>query len=369
MAEAEQALKKTPLAEEHQRLGGKMVPFGGWTMPVQYSGLVDEHTTVRTRAGLFDVSHMGEVRIKGEDALAFTDYLTVNNVTKLEDGQAHYTAFCTPEGTVVDDLLVYREAADDFLLVINAANIDKDLAWIRRHQGEYRVTITNESDDTAQIAIQGPLAQAILQRVCDVDLDGMKYYWFQRGKVGAYDALISRTGYTGEDGFECYCAAADAVAIWRLLLETGAEDGIKPAGLGARDSLRLEARMHLYGNDMDETTSVLEAGLAWIVKLKNTDDFIGKTAIAAQKKAGVTRKLIGFRLLGKGIARPDYAVVDQGEPVGRVTSGTQGPTLKESIGMAYVPEHLAAPGGTIQIQIRNKLVDAEVVKGPFYKRA
>ncbi|CAM2008395.1 glycine cleavage system aminomethyltransferase GcvT [Acanthopleuribacter pedis] len=369
MAETDQTLKKTPLAEAHQQLGGKMVPFGGWFMPVQYSGLVDEHTTVRTKVGLFDVSHMGEVRIQGEDALAFTNYLTVNNVTKLEDDQAHYSAFCTPEGTVVDDLLVYREAADNFLLVINAANIEKDVAWIRKNQGNFKVTITNESDDTAQIAIQGPLAQGILQRVCDADLSEMKYYWFKRCKVGPVSALVSRTGYTGEDGFECYVAAADAVAVWRLLLETGAEEGIKPAGLGARDSLRLEARMHLYGNDMDETTTVLEAGLGWIVKTKNTDDFIGKAAIVAQKKAGVERKLVGFRLLGRGIARPDCAVIEDGIAVGRVTSGTQGPTLKQSIGMAYVPTHLSRPGTTLQIQIRNKLVDAEVVKGPFYKRA
>ena len=364
-----EALKKTPLAEEHEKLGAKMVPFGGWYMPVQYTGLVEEHTAVREKAGLFDVSHMGEVRVTGKDAVAFVDHLTVNQVTKLVDGQAHYTAFCKPDGTVIDDLLVYRIGPEELLLVINAGNIDKDVAWIEQHVGDFDVIVKNESNAIAQIAIQGPRAEEILQRICPEDLSQINYYWFVHTSIKGLPTLVSRTGYTGEDGFECYCSADHGVRLWNLLLETGREDGLIPAGLGARDTLRLEARMHLYGNDMDETTHILEAGLGWIVKLKNSPEFIGKERIRAQKKAGLERRLVGFEVKGRGIARQGYPIVHEDREVGRVTSGTHSPTLKKAIGLGYVPLALTEPGTVFHVRIRNTLVEAEVVKGPFYKRA
>ncbi len=362
-------LQKTPLAEEHVALGARMVDFGGWWMPVQYDSLIEEHTAVRERAGLFDVSHMGEARVCGKDALAYLSYLTVNNPAKLADGQAHYTAMAYPEGTVVDDLLIYRIHEREYLLVINAANIDKDVAWMQQHAAGFDVQVTNESPATAQIAIQGPRAQSILQGLADMELSEIEYYWHRTGPVAGVSALVSRTGYTGEDGFEIYAPAGEAPRLWRLLLARGAADGVKPAGLGARDSLRLEARMHLYGNDMDHTTTLLEAGLGWIVKLKKKADFIGKQALAAQKKAGVTRKLVGFELTGKGIARHGYPVVDGGREIGRVTSGAHSPTLKKSVGLAYVPADQAEPGTELQIQIRHKTSPAVVVKGPFYQRS
>ena len=362
-------LKRTPLAEEHINLGARMVDFGGWYMPVQYSGLVAEHQAVREKVGLFDVSHMGEVRVTGKDAIAYLEYVTVNKVSSLEDGQAHYTAMAYPEGTVVDDLLIYRHHAENYLLVVNASNIEKDYAWLCQHTGDWDVVVTNESDRTAQIAVQGPQSVALLQELITEDLSSIGYYRFIEAEVGGISGLISRTGYTGEDGFECYIPADQAVTLWRLLLEKGEPYGIQPAGLGARDTLRLEARMHLYGNDMDKTTTLLEAGLGWITKLKKSSDFIGKDALKAQKKEGVKRKLVGFEVTSKGIARHGHPIVDGDEEIGQVTSGSHSPTLKKSIGLAYVPPEYSSPGTELQIKVRNKIMTANVIKGAFYKRS
>ncbi len=363
-------LKKTPLAEEHVKQGAKMVDFGGWYMPVQYAGLVAEHETVRTKVGLFDVSHMGEVRVKGKDAEAFLNTITVNDVTQLVDGQAHYSVMTNEQGGIIDDLLIYRFAQDHYLLVINAGTQDKDFAWISKHAANWDVSAVNESPDTGQIAIQGPLAEKVLQTLTDTPLAEIAYYHFKEGEVAGVPALISRTGYTGEDGFECYMAADQAANLWNKMLEAGAGDGIQPAGLGARDTLRLESRMHLYGNDMDEETTPLEAGLGWVTKLKKESDFIGKAALIAQKKEGLKRKLVGFELEDRGIARHGYPVEnEEGEEIGVVTSGTSSPTLKKSIGLAYVPPGNSKPGKTIQIRIRKKTATARIVKGPFYKRA
>lgn len=363
-------LKRTPLAEEHVKLGARMVDFGGWYMPVQYEGVVPEHEAVRERVGLFDVSHMGEIRVTGQGAEGFLDSITSNDVTKLVDFQAHYTILTTERGTVIDDLLIYRHDQENFLLVVNASTQDKDLAWIEKHAANHAdVTVVSESDATGQIAIQGPLAAQVLQRLTDTNLDDIAYYRFALGKVAGVDALISRTGYTGEDGFECYIAADKTAELWNKLLATGEPEGIKPAGLGARDSLRLEARMHLYGQDMDEETTVLEAGLAWACKLKKAADFIGKDALKAQRKAGVSKKLVGFEMIDKGIARHGYPVMDGDTQIGVVTSGTKPPTVKKSIGLAYVPKDMAEVDNIIHIQVRNRLAQAKIVKGPFYKRS
>jgi len=361
------SLKRTPLVAEHEQAGARMVDFGGWYMPVQYAGVMAEHEAVRRRVGLFDVSHMGEIRVGGPDAVAFLNHLTVNDAAALEDNQAQYSAFANEAGGVIDDLLVYRYAADDYLLVVNASTREKDLAWIQRWAGGWQVSVVDESDATGQIAIQGPRAAQVLQPLCAANLAEIAYYRFSRTDIQGIDALVSRTGYTGEDGFECYVAAGDTPALWRLLLAAGKSAGIEPAGLGARDTLRLEARMNLYGNDMDETTSVLEAGLGWITKFKK-GDFIGRTALLEQKKAGLTRRLVGFQLLDKGIARHGYPVVADGQTVGHVTSGTHSPTLKKSIGLAYVPAAGAEPGTIFQISIRDKPINAQIIKGAFYTR-
>ncbi len=362
-------LKRTPLADEHMALGAKMVDFGGWFMPVQYEGVMAEHRAVREGVGLFDVSHMGEIRVTGEGALDFLNHVTVNEVGALADGQAQYTLLTYPEGTVVDDLLIYRLGPQNFWLVVNASNQDKDEAWLRQQASGHAVTIANEGEATAQLAIQGPLAERMLQPLVDTDLAAIDYYWFCETKLAGMPVLISRTGYTGEDGFECYAPREHAVKLWRLLLEKGAPHGIRPIGLGARDSLRLEARMHLYGNDMDHTTTALEAGLGWVVKLKKPADFIGKDALAAQKARGLERKLVGFEMLDRGIARQGAPVMEGDREIGRVTSGTHAPSLGKAIGLAYVPLSHAKPGTTLQIQIRKKTAAAVVVKGAFYKRS
>lgn len=364
-----QELKRTPLCDEHEALGARMVDFGGWYMPVQYAGLVDEHKAVRGACGLFDVSHMGEVRVQGAGAKDYLDYLTTNRVGRIEDGQAQYTVMAYENGTVVDDLLIYCIERNHYLLVINAANIDKDVAWLRQHAGPFDVQITDESPRTAQLAIQGPQAEAILNPLTDMDLSDMGYYRFAYTTVDGIHALVSRTGYTGEDGFECYVANQHAAPLWRKLLAAGADHGIQPAGLGARDTLRLEARMHLYGNDMDDTTTVLEAGLGWVCKTKKASDFIGKAALKQQKKAGLTRKLVGFEVQDRGIARQGSVVLNGDADVGVVTSGTYGPTVEKSIGMAYVPVAMSEAGTELTIRVRKKELTAKVVKGPFYKRS
>src|SRR5436309_1710790 len=330
-------LKKTPLNDRHRALGAKMVSFGGWDMPVEYSGIVNEHLAVRTRAGLFDVSHMGEIEIAGKDALAAVQRISSNDASKLAVGQAQYSGLLTPQGTFVDDLLVYRLGPAHFLLVVNAGNIAKDYAWMAEHiQGVGDAVAVDSSSRYALIAVQGPEALDVLQPLTGVDLAGMKYYWFGHGEVANVRATVSRTGYTGEDGFEIFVPPAQADKVWLALLESGRSADVIPCGLGARDTLRLEAGMRLHGNDIDETTTAVEADLNWIVGWKK-DDFVGAAALREQKARGAQRKLVGIEMLERGIARHGYHAFVGDEKAGIVTSGTQTPYLKKAIGMAYLP--------------------------------
>jgi aminomethyltransferase len=364
-------LKRTPLNEVHRQLGGKMVDFGGWDMPVQYTaGVIEEHMRTRTAAGLFDVSHMGEIWVEGSDAIEFVNRLTTNDVTKLVDGQAHYSAFTNEKGGVVDDLLVYRFGPEKLLLVVNAGTTDKDWAWITSHKKDEAVTLTNASSSYCQIAVQGPKAVGILQQLTDTDLDEIRYYWFTTGKVDGVEAIISRTGYTGEDGFEVYADAKFAVQLWNKLLETGKYgdgDGILPAGLAARNTLRLESAMSLYGHELDDEITPLEAGLGWITKLQK-GDFVGREPLAALKEQGLKRKLVGFEMTDRGIARDGFEVYVNDEKVGYVTSGSPAPFLKKNIGLAFLPLEFANIGQEIKIDVRGKHLAAEVVATPFYRR-
>ena len=364
-------LKQTPLNAIHRQMGGRMVDFGGWDMPVQYpAGTIEEHLRTRTHAGLFDVSHMGEIDVKGADAIAFVNRLTSNDVTKLVDGQAQYSALTTPQGTVIDDLLVYRLAADHLLLVVNASTTEKDWEWIKSHHSGESVELNNVSADYCQLAIQGPDAQSILQKLTDVPLSEIKYYHFTHGTVDGVAGIVSRTGYTGEDGFEVYAPADRAEQLWNKILDagqTGTPTGVLPCGLAARNTLRLEAGMALYGNDIDDTTTLLEANLGWICKL-DKGDFTGREALARQKEEGVKRKLVGFEVTDRGIARVHQDVVVDGQRIGHVTSGSPAPFLKKNIGLAYVPLEYANVGQEIHIDVRGRLVAAQIVKTPFYKR-
>lgn len=346
-----------------------MVAFGGWEMPVEYTSITEEHLAVRTRAGLFDVSHMGEIEIAGSDALPAVQRISCNDAARLQVGQAQYSALTTPEGTFVDDILVYRLAEQHFLLVVNASNIDKDYAWIRTQlQGFGDVAVVNNSARYALLALQGPSAVPILQPLTGVDVTSIKYYWFASGEVANVRVTISRTGYTGEDGFELFAPPHAADRLWTTLLEAGGGAGLLPVGLGARDTLRLEAAMRLYGNDMDETTTVLEAGLGWIVGW-HKEDFIGREVLLQQKRAGTVRTLAGFEMIDRGIARHGYPVSRAGQPIGQVTSGTQTPFLKKAIGMAYVPPDCARPGTEFDVDLRGRPGRARVVPMPFYKRS
>jgi len=364
-------LKQTPLNSAHRRLGGRMVDFGGWDMPVQYpAGTVEEHLRTRTRSGLFDVSHMGEIDVRGSDAIAFVNRLCSNDVSKLVDGQAHYSALTTPEGTVVDDLLVYRFAEDHLLLVVNAGTTEKDWNWITSHQQGEAIELNNVSANYCQLALQGPDALGIMQKLTDTPLDEIKYYHFREGFVDGVPAIISRTGYTGEDGFEIYAAPDKAEQLWDKILDAGGHgtpEGTLSCGLAARNTLRLEAGMALYGHEIDETTTLLEANLGWICKL-NKGDFTGRERLARQKEEGVKQKLVGFEMTERGIARDLQEVLIGGERVGRVTSGSPAPFLKKNIGMAYVPVEHASVGQEIQIDVRGRTVGAQVVPTPFYKR-
>ena len=352
-------------------MGGRMVDFGGWDMPVQYpAGTIEEHLRTRTHAGLFDVSHMGEVDVRGNDAIAFVNRLTSNDVRKLVDGQAQYTALTTPKGTVIDDLLVYRLAADHLLLVVNASTTDKDWEWIKSNHNGEAVELNNVSSEYCQLALQGPDAQSILQKLTDLSLADIKYYHFNTGRVDGVEGIVSRTGYTGEDGFEVYAPANRAEQLWNKILEAGqhgTDTGVLPCGLAARNTLRLEAGLALYGNEIDENTTLLEANLGWICKL-DKGDFTGREALARQKEEGVKRKLVGFEVTERGIARDHQDVVVQGQTVGQVTSGSPAPFLKKNIGFAYMPAEYANVGQEIQIDVRGKLVGAQIVKAPFYKR-
>ncbi|HSP13868.1 MAG TPA: glycine cleavage system aminomethyltransferase GcvT [Thermoanaerobaculia bacterium] len=360
----ETPLKKTPLNAVEKELGGKMVDFGGWELPVQYTGILEEHEAVRTKVGVFDVSHMGEVTVRGREALALLQKSTCNDVSRLENGRAQYNGLLYPTAGFVDDILVYRHAADDYFVVVNASNTDKDFDWLVDCAKGMDVEVRNVSADYAQLAIQGPGAQRLLQPMTDVDLASMKYYRFALGKVDGVPALVSRTGYTGEDGFEVYVGPDRGPAIMRKVIAAGA----KPCGLGARDTLRLEAKMALYGNDIDHSTTPLEADLAWIVKL-GKGDFLGRDVLERETKEGPRRKLVGFEMVDRGIARHGYPVVDGSEEIGVVTSGTHSPTLKKPIGLAYLPLDKSAQGSEFMVLIRGKETRARVVPTPFYKRA
>ena len=358
-------LKRTPLYDEHVALGGKIVPFAGFEMPVQYAtGITAEHKAVREAAGIFDVSHMGEFFLTGPQALDLIQKVTVNDASKMEVGQAQYSAMCYDHGGVVDDLIVYR-FADHWMLVVNAANLDKDLAWIREHAQGMDVEIEDRSDAMALLALQGPAAREILRPLADIDVDDVKYYRFMEGTVAGVPAVISGTGYTGEDGFELYIDTGSAVGLWRALLDAGSPHGLIPAGLGARDSLRLEVGYALYGNDLDDQHTPLESGLAWITKL-DKGDFIGREALAKQKDEGVPRRLVGLRLTEKGFPRPGYPLVADGEAVGVVTSGTVSPSLGYGVAMGYVPPALSKPDTAVQVDVRGKPVAAVVQRPPFY---
>ncbi len=363
-------LLRTPLHDVHVRLGSKLVPFAGFEMPVLYRSMLDEHRAVRERAGLFDVSHMGEIVLRGPDALRAVQRLVTNDLASCAVGQAMYAAVCNERGGIVDDVVVYRRAPDDFLVCVNASNREKDFRWFAERTKDLRsLELRDEGGDWAQLALQGPRAQAILSRLTKLDLASIGSYRFAQGEVAGRSALVARTGYTGEDGFEIFCAPKDAVPVWDALMEAGAPDGLTPCGLGARDSLRTEMKYCLYGNDIDDETTPLEAGLGWIVKLGKGEPFIGAEALRAEKAAGLPRKLVGFRLLEKGIPRHGYPVLVDGKRVSEVRSGTLSPTLDLPIGMAYLPADRAELGSRFAVEIRGRAVPAEVVPTPFYKRA
>ncbi len=360
-----EALKRTPLYDRHVAADGKIVPFAGFEMPVQYpTGITAEHRAVREAAGLFDVSHMGEFMVRGPQALDLVQRVTVNDAAKIEVGQAQYSAMCLETGGVIDDLLIYR-FQDRYMLVVNASNLDKDLAWIEEHALGFDAEVEDASAATALLALQGPAAREILRPLADLDVDSVKYYRFAEGHVAGLPAVISGTGYTGEDGFELYVGADVAPALWDALLEAGAGHGLIPAGLGARDSLRLEMGYALYGNDLDEEHTTLESGLGWITKL-DKGDFLGREALARQKEQGVPRRLVGLGLDGKGFPRPGYPILSEGSPVGALTSGTVSPSLGIGVAMGYVPTELSKAETRVQVDIRGRAVDAVVQRPPFY---
>jgi aminomethyltransferase len=348
-------------------MGARLIAFGGWEMPVEYSGISKEHTAVRTAAGLFDVSHMGEFEVTGSHAIDLIQYLTPNDASLLSDGQAQYSVLTTPEGTAVDDLLVYRYSRDRFMLVVNAANVVSDLEWIRSHNA-FNARVDNISDAVSLLALQGPRAEEILQALTGEPLSKLAPFHFVSAKVLGVESTISRTGYTGEDGFELYFDASASERVWTGILQSGGPAGLLPAGLGARNTLRLEACLLLYGNDLDRTTSLLEAGLGWIVKL-NKPEFIGRDALANQKAQGIHRKLCGFAMEGRDIARDHYPVLLRGSEVSHVTSGSPSITLKQNIGLTYLPLEQSAVGTPIEISIRGRACAAHVVKTPFYARS
>ena len=363
---SQSALKRTPLHSVHCDAQARMVDFGGWHMPVEYDGIVTEHNAVRSGVGLFDVSHMGEIVVRGPQSVDLIDSLCSNRAADLQDGQAHYSGLLNPQGGFVDDLLVHRIAGDHYLLCVNAANQDGDFAWIRDHNS-FDAEVTFASGNYAQLAIQGPRALATASKLTGLDLAGVRYYWFESGEFAGVPALVARTGYTGEDGFEAYVAPEDAVSVWQAILDAGAEYSIRPCGLGARNTLRLEAAMSLYGHEIDATTTPYEAGLGWIVKLDKAA-FCGRDVLASQKQQGVKRKLVGFEMTGRGIARDGYRVLIDGAEVGRVTSASPAPWLGKNVGLCMVPAEHARPGREIEIEIRGRAVSARTVRTPFYKR-
>lgn len=361
------SLRATPLNSVHRALGAKLVDFGGWEMPLQYAGILEEHRAVRASVGLFDVSHMGEIEIRGREAGRFADFVTTNYASKLAVGQIHYAGLLYEHGGFVDDILVHKVADDHYFLCVNASNQEKDFEHIRA-LNRFEAEAEFASNRYAQLAIQGPRARVTLQKLTPVELAAIRYYWFTDGPVAGTPARIAHTGYTGEDGFEIYVDPAQAGRIWDEVLRAGAEFGVQPCGLGARNTLRLEASMALYGHEIDASTSPFEAGLEWIVKL-DKGEFVGRAALARQRQEGVRRRLAGFEMRGRGIGRDGYEVLIDGAPAGWVTSGSPSPTLNKNIGLCYLPAAQAQPGRAIQIVIRNQPVDAMTVKTPFYRRA
>jgi aminomethyltransferase len=361
-------LKRTPLFESYLEYGGKTIDFGGWELPVQFSKIQEEHEAVRSRAGLFDVSHMGEIEVKGSGSLDYLQKMMTNDVSKLVDGKAQYTAMCYENGGTVDDLLVYKKGDHNYLLVVNASNIEKDFEWLQSHVfGE--VELANVSDDTAQLAIQGPVAEKVLQKLTSAPLSEIGFFSFKDNvELDGIPALVSRTGYTGEDGFEIYCNKDDAAKLWKLILETGKEDGVLPCGLGSRDTLRFEANLALYGQELSEDITPLEAGIGFAVKLQKDSDFIGKDALLKQKEDGLPRKLVGIEMIDKGIPRHGYEVFAGEQQIGFVTTGTQSPTLKKNIGLALLETQFTELDQEVEVQIRTKRLKAKVVATPFYKR-
>ena len=361
-------LKSTALEQIHIALGAKMVPFAGYNMPVQYSGLRQEHAAVRQGAGMFDVSHMGEFFVEGPDAIPFLQKVTSNDVSKLLPGKIQYSCFPNEQGGIVDDLLVYCFSEEHFLLVVNASNMDKDWNHLQNYTSGFEVELSNQSDDYSLLAVQGPKATEILQTLTQVNLNEIRYYNFLIGRIaGIEEVIISATGYTGAGGFELYVPNEHAAKLWNSVIEAGEPYGLLPAGLGARDTLRLEMGMCLYGNDIDDTTSPLEAGLGWITKFSK--DFISSQTFAKQKEEGLSKKLVGFEMIDRGIPRHGYEIAKNGKVVGRVTSGTASPSTGKNIGMGYVPIELSAEGSEFDVLIRNKSIKAQVVKLPFYKKS
>jgi aminomethyltransferase len=362
-------LHRTPLFDLYAKYGAKTIDFGGWDLPVQFSSIKEEHEAVRTAAGLFDVSHMGEIEVKGTDSLVYLQRMLTNDIALLKDGGAQYTAMCYENGGTVDDLLVYKKTDNNYLLVVNAANIQKDYEWLVSHvQGD--VVVTNVSDKIAQLALQGPEAEAILQKLTEENLKEIKFFKFKDNvSFNGVTALVSRTGYTGEDGFEIYCKSEDAPRLWEMLLEAGKEKGLKPCGLGARDTLRFEAALALYGQELTKDITPLEAGIGFAVKINKEADFIGKDVLKEQKENGTSRKIVGIEMIERGIPRSHYEVFAGDEKIGEVTSGTQSPTLKKNIGLALLNAEYTALNTEVEVQIRGKRVKAIVVPTPFYKRS
>jgi aminomethyltransferase len=361
-------LKRTPLYEMYKKYGGKTIDFGGWDLPVQFSGIKEEHEAVRTKAGLFDVSHMGEIEVKGRDSLAFLQKMMTNDVAKIKTGGTQYTAMCYENGGTVDDLLIYKFADDFYLLVVNASNIEKDFEWLIQHvTGE--VELENVSEKTAQLALQGPLAQQVLQKLTKVNLNEIGFFTFQNEvPLNGINTLVSRTGYTGEDGFEIYCESSDAKTLWKEIIDAGSEEGVLPCGLGARDTLRFEATLALYGQELSPDITPLEAGIGFAVKVNKEADFIGKSVLKLQKESGIPRKLVGIEMIDRGIPRHGYLVYKDGVKIGEVTTGTQSPTLKKNIGLALLKTEFTALETVIEVEIRGKRLKALVVPTPFYKK-
>jgi aminomethyltransferase len=366
IAPAGEALKRTALNAIHRASGAKMVDYCGWDMPVEYSGITSEHLAVRTAAGLFDVSHMGEIEVRGPQSLALLQYVTSNDVSRLQDNQAQYSALMLPRGSAVDDCIVHRFAADHYFLCVNAANTDKDFAWIIQCNS-FGADVQNVSAQYSQIALQGPRAAEILTKLLGTSPADLHYYWFRRVRCAGVEGILARTGYTGEDGFEFYFSPASSEHVWNTLLDAGRPAGLVPAGLGARNTLRLEAGFALYGHELDEETSLLEANLGWIAKLEK-GEFLGRDVLMRQRAHGTPKRLIGFEMIDRAPARDGYAVWIEGKKVGRVTSGSPAPYLKKNIGMAYMPPDCAAAGSDIQIEIRGRLAAARIVPLPFYRR-